>query len=868
VIVDIQKLAEIKVLFTDLGLAVSRLSSENKDSFAEISMGISRLQRGFNSVLPKQSLKKLAETANLVSENVLKSFSEIQTDKFEASGLSKNSFVNDLTGLKGKIEAIKEAQAQEISKKQSKGVKKEKTAEEKEEDKDKRTRIYGKSVIDQVASWATKLKIPLPGNIMGGLVGIMAYGVMDSQRVKAEAGELTNILVTAFDGTVKKLVNSATSKMSAMQEVLQKFYGVSRKEYQASADALIKGGNAIEDISRTADASLGMVGKDYTMFALGVDKMFEVAGGTTSKRMVEYMQQYGGSLKDAKEYAQDLMFTGVKSGIGWENFVKSVESTSQALQTMGFRVEDVIKVSDKLRIQYEKMGVPKQLAGRYAAKSMGEMAAGLANMADSWKLILSEKLGFGSGISGYLKFQDSLTRVMKGGDSKELERTIVSITDVVIKMFEGDRDKARFALQKELGFGQEGARSAMMINEAVKKGDFTSAAKEVASLKKELAKSIETEAEKTSKFQLAMNEWMKGIAKIGNGMLGLILVFIAQAVAFFRSVPAFFNAIAHGDEKELTRLSDNIRDIGAPKDALIKEMEDGFALLKDAGGKMVGEIMKGVTDSLDRAFNFDPFPKSVQTKIPKLPPIVSKEASNMKFLEPARDQSPPENVFGTTPKRDEQERQQGAYDYGQERVERSLSLSSKGVTAEGDIVFELVDNTDDADSETTEQSDDTAAIVDEGSIGGRFRYQSLRPNAPVGRSHSGIDIMAKKGTAIKAPEGGKVIHVGDAKGAGKNIQIQHPSGETSWWMHMNDISEGLKPGSIIKKGQNIGSVGSTTGGGKEKTSPHIHLEVLKPGVSTEAAPKTPTSGQKNFHLREDPEQWLSTVGAKSIGQKG
>lgn len=691
-LVDIQKLSEIKVLFTDLGLAVSRLSTENKDSFAEIYMGIAKLQRSFSTVLPKQSLKKLADVANSVSDNVIKSFSDVQSDKFAAIGLPKDSFIIDLRDLKNKITAISEdvtaASSEERSTKAAKvaGVR---DTDKKDKDLEDLSNRH-KGVVAMVSSWATQLKIPLPGNIMGGLVGIMAYGVMDSQRVKAEAGELTNILVTAFDGTVKKLVNSATSRMSAMQETLQKFYGVSRKEYQASANELIKGGIAIEDISRTADKSLGLTGKDYTMFALGVDKMFEVAGGTTASRMVDYMQRYGGSLKEAKEYAQDLMFTGVKSGIGWKNFVDSVEATSKALETMGFRAEEVIKVSDKLRIQYEKMGVPRQMAGRYAAQSMKEISSGIVNMADSWKLILAEKLGYGQGVSGFLKFQDSLTRVMKGDDSKEFERTIVSITDVVLKMFEGDRDKARYALQKELGFGQEGARSAMMINDAVRKGDFSSAAKEVASLKKELKNSMETEAEKTSKFQLALNEWMKGIAKIGNGMLGLIIVFIAQAVAFFRSIPAFFNAIAKGDSTELTRLSDNIRDLGAPKDALIKEIGAGFDMLRDAGGKMVGEIMRGVTDSLEKAFNFDPFPKSAATKIPKLPPIPSKEAQNMKFLEPAREK-PPENVFGTTPKQDAQEMQEEWLTQKSEQAQRQMQFGEAKTTAEGNIVFEVID---------------------------------------------------------------------------------------------------------------------------------------------------------------------------------
>jgi murein DD-endopeptidase MepM/ murein hydrolase activator NlpD len=68
---------------------------------------------------------------------------------------------------------------------------------------------------------------------------------------------------------------------------------------------------------------------------------------------------------------------------------------------------------------------------------------------------------------------------------------------------------------------------------------------------------------------------------------------------------------------------------------------------------------------------------------------------------------------------------------------------------------------------------------------------------------------------------------------------------------------------MVKKGAAVGTVGRTQDvGGKGTTSPHLHYEVLKPGVSAADKVATPTShSQENFGLREDPEQFVKGKGS-------
>jgi len=87
--------------------------------------------------------------------------------------------------------------------------------------------------------------------------------------------------------------------------------------------------------------------------------------------------------------------------------------------------------------------------------------------------------------------------------------------------------------------------------------------------------------------------------------------------------------------------------------------------------------------------------------------------------------------------------------------------------------------------------------------------------------HSGVDLSAELGAPILTAGEGEVIATGDQGkgGLGKFVTIRHPNGMTSTYGHMSSID--VKQGDKLKKGQNIGKVGST--GASE--GPHLHIEM-------------------------------------------
>lgn len=92
--------------------------------------------------------------------------------------------------------------------------------------------------------------------------------------------------------------------------------------------------------------------------------------------------------------------------------------------------------------------------------------------------------------------------------------------------------------------------------------------------------------------------------------------------------------------------------------------------------------------------------------------------------------------------------------------------------------------------------------------------------------HSGLDIAAPRGTAIRAAADGVVVHSGWMGGYGKTIVISHSKGLTTLYGHCSRLV--VSKGARISRGQVIAHVGSTG----RSTGNHLHFEVRVNGKPT------------------------------------
>ncbi len=95
-----------------------------------------------------------------------------------------------------------------------------------------------------------------------------------------------------------------------------------------------------------------------------------------------------------------------------------------------------------------------------------------------------------------------------------------------------------------------------------------------------------------------------------------------------------------------------------------------------------------------------------------------------------------------------------------------------------------------------------------------FRYQG---------QHIGIDYAAPMGTPVYAVADAEVLFVGQRGGFGNLIILDHGDEHHTYYAHLSKFYNGISVGDKVRRGEEIGYVGSTG----FSTGPHLHYEIRK-----------------------------------------
>ena len=111
-------------------------------------------------------------------------------------------------------------------------------------------------------------------------------------------------------------------------------------------------------------------------------------------------------------------------------------------------------------------------------------------------------------------------------------------------------------------------------------------------------------------------------------------------------------------------------------------------------------------------------------------------------------------------------------------------------------------------------------------ITSRFSMRRFHPVDKVYRPHLGVDYGAPSGSAVVAVAHGVVISARYSGGGGNTVQLKHPGGFETYYLHLSSFGPGIRAGAHVSQGQLIGRVGSTG----TATGPHLDYRLKRGGT--------------------------------------
>lgn len=94
------------------------------------------------------------------------------------------------------------------------------------------------------------------------------------------------------------------------------------------------------------------------------------------------------------------------------------------------------------------------------------------------------------------------------------------------------------------------------------------------------------------------------------------------------------------------------------------------------------------------------------------------------------------------------------------------------------------------------------------------------------RLHEALDIPAEAGTSVVAAAPGTIERLFRSDAGGNTIYVRSEDRETIYYYaHLADYAPGLNEGQKVRRGQRLGTVGST--GQAEPDAPHLHFEIMR-----------------------------------------
>ena len=552
--IDLQALDNIRIQFSDFERSLTDLSESNSEYFKSLNESLVEASKSVKESLDVLGIEAASNKLDAASKGLDK-FSKMRDLSTKVlAGLenvnsSSVSSISSFDSISAKFEDLYKNLDKKFYKRKQKPNKYFESAKS----------IAGaefKSVGKLTTSALTKLRIPNPKTgFAAGTIMAMVFGVTEEQRLAAQAGKAKNVIVASADSAMRGVVETSSQWLGAYAERMQKFYGIGEAEVFKIQNAFTQAGRKVsETILTHINPALGEVGQNAVTYSLALDKLFELASGTMADKSIEFSNKLGISISESSDALTRMLSAGSgEEGVGSLKFLEYISQATDSLESMGYRITDIVDLTYTLSERWKEIGVPKHLAVRSVGEGVQQIAQGMKGMSTEWEVVAAEYAGYGKGLSARNKFVDDMMKLSEGSKER-FKDDVINIGKKILDKFDGDTDRARVFLEKGPGFGKGGARLILAMIQAQASGDVNRIKDldaKVTEFQGQVAKSLETEQKKLTDFQLHYNEWMKGIHGLGVSILGILGDSLAVTIAFFRSLPSLMgNMLTPGGSKE------------------------------------------------------------------------------------------------------------------------------------------------------------------------------------------------------------------------------------------------------------------------------------------------------------------------------
>lgn len=372
------------------------------------------------------------------------------------------------------------------------------------------------------------------GGLIGMSLGLVLLGEREKQRKGAEAGEMRNVFEAGTAGITGKSQLAAAEWLSSFQERASHLYGIGKEEIQSVAKQFVDAGYVMTDSMGKFDNSLGEVGHNVITTTIGLDKLYNMATGTSAQNVNSLVTDFGESLSGASKKYMELAFAAQRSGMGVEKFINSVMSGSQALSQYGVEMTDIKDVMQSLQRYYKDMGLDKQAAGGQASAALQGLSIGGGS--EQARLLLAQRMFPELPIlEAKMKYEAGAERIAKGEDVGFFKQDLKNKVAILMEQTGGDKALANLRAQ-ELGWFPN-TTTFMAVWDLVKSGKID---QEDEVSKKELDKQMgalkdayKTEGQQLTEIKKGQYELLQGLSTIGGGIMKILSGLVGVLVTGF-----------------------------------------------------------------------------------------------------------------------------------------------------------------------------------------------------------------------------------------------------------------------------------------------------------------------------------------------